>query len=63
MCNIIEISKETKISMSIQLVVMDAMEKGHTNTDELIEYMKTDIFKKSVESYVRIMDELKPFNT
>jgi len=58
----IEITKETKITMAIQLVVMDAMEKGHTDTDELIEYMKTDVFHKAVKNYVALMDELKPFD-
>jgi hypothetical protein len=58
----IEITKETKITMAIQLVVMDAMEKGHTDTEEIIEYMKTDVFHKAVKNYVAIMDELKPFD-
>lgn len=58
----IEITKETKIRMAIQLVVMDAMEKGHTDTEEIIEYMKTDVFHKAVKNYVAIMDELKPFD-
>ena len=58
----IEISKETKIMMAIQLVVMDVMEKGLTNTDKILEYMKTELFQKAVKSYVSIMDELKPFD-
>ena len=49
------LSKETRLLAAIQLVLMDSIEKGYTNADELIEYMKTERFQKAVESYVELM--------
>lgn len=48
-------SFETKIKMAMQLVIMDAMEKGHTSKEELESYMETLTFKKSVEGYLKLM--------
>jgi len=51
-----KLTKEFKTSLAIQFVVMDAMEKGHTNTDELIEYMKSNTFEIAVKGYLSLME-------
>lgn len=43
--------------LAMQTVIMDAMEKGHTNKNELIQYMKSDTFKSSVNTYVNMFKE------
>ena len=42
---------------AIQMVIMDAIENGHTNQSELIAYMKTEVFEKSVLNYISMMDK------
>ena len=54
----LNLSNATKTTTAIQLTVMDAIEKGHTNADELIEYMKTETFGKAVKTYVSLMTNL-----
>ncbi len=49
------LSKKAKAEMAIQMVIMDAIEKGHTNTDELCEYMKSEVFMSAVENYITLM--------
>lgn len=49
------LSNEKKHDIAAKLVVMDAIEKGHTNKAEIIEYVKSDTFKKAVKSYVSMM--------
>jgi len=44
---------------AIQIVIMDAIERGHTNPSELIKYMKTETFEKAVKSCLLIMEEVK----
>lgn len=51
------LSNETKIQAAIQMVIMDAIEKGHTNASQLIEYMKSDVFEKAVANYVSMLNE------
>ncbi len=46
------LSTETKTKTAIQMVIMDAIEKGHTNTNELIDYMKSKVFEKAVKNYI-----------
>jgi hypothetical protein len=45
------ISNQTATETAIQFVIMDAIQKGHTNKAELIEYMKSDVFTKAVANY------------
>lgn len=45
----------TKTEVAIQLVIMDAIENGHTNTNELVEYMKSLVFKNAVKGYLKMM--------
>jgi ribosomal silencing factor RsfS len=46
------LSIETKTQAAIQMVIMDAMEKGHTNASELMGYMKSETFEKAVQNYI-----------
>lgn len=50
---------ENNIELAMQLTIMDAMEKGHTNKDELILYMESETFKSSVKNYLSTMDDIK----
>lgn len=50
---------EKNIELAMQLTIMDAMEKGHTNKDELILYMESETFKSSVKNYLSTMDDIK----
>jgi len=45
------ISNQTATETAIQFVIMDAIQNGHTNKAELIEYMKSDVFTKAVANY------------
>lgn len=49
------LSTAAKTEVAIKMVIMDAIEKGHTNTNELIAYMKSLVFEKAVKSYVSLM--------
>jgi hypothetical protein len=51
------LSNETKTQTAIQMVIMDAIEKGHTNANELIEYMKSEVFEKAVKNYISMFNE------
>ena len=51
------LSKEIKTEKAIQLVIMDAFEKGHTNLDEIVEYMKSEVFENSVKGYLELMEQ------
>ena len=51
------LSIKTKTQTAIQMVIMDAIEKGHTNTNELIDYMKSNVFEKAVKNYISILNE------
>jgi hypothetical protein len=44
---------------AIQIVIMDAIERGHTNPSELIKYMKSKTFEKAVKSCLLMMEEIK----
>jgi hypothetical protein len=41
-----------------QMAIMDAMEKGHTDKNELISYMKSETFINAAASYARMFEEL-----
>jgi hypothetical protein len=47
----------TTTQAAIQMVIMDAIEKGHTNSNELIEYMKSEVFENAVKNYVLMFNE------
>ena len=51
------LSIETKTQAAIQMVIMDAIEKGYTNTNELISYMKSEVFEKAVKNYVLLFNQ------
>lgn len=53
--NMTTLIKTSKTEIAIQMVIMDAIEKGHTNTNELIEYMKSEVFAKAVKGYLQLM--------
>lgn len=44
-------NNETITSIAIEMVILDAIEKGHTNASELVEYMKSEVFKNAVKNY------------
>ena len=46
---------ETKAKLAIQMVIFDAIEKGHTNTNELISYMSSKVFEKAVKNYISLI--------
>jgi hypothetical protein len=48
----------TAYEAAIQMVIMDAMEKGHTDKTELIAYMASKTFEAAVERYAEMFKEL-----
>ena len=46
----------TKYEIAIQLVIIDAIERGLTTAAEAVEYMATDIFLCQVENYVTLIE-------
>jgi len=42
---------------AIELVIMDAIERGHTNKDDLIKYMDSDVFKDGVANYASMLEQ------
>ena len=50
-----EISKETKTEIAVKMVILEAKEKGKTNTNMLIDYMRSDVFKNAVNDYISMM--------
>jgi len=51
------LSNKTKTQTAIQMVIMDAIEKGHTNADDLIYYMKSEVFEKAVANYISMLNK------
>ena len=51
------LTEQSKTEYAIQLVIMDAIEKGHTNVSELTDYMKSETFEKSVKNYINLFNE------
>ena len=45
------LSNEKKLELAAQLAVMDSIEKGHTNVNELTEYVKSPEFEKALRGY------------
>jgi hypothetical protein len=51
------LSNQIKTQAAMQMVIMDAIEKGHTKANELIAYMKSKVFEKSVKNYIKMFNE------
>lgn len=51
------LSNKTKTEAAIQMVIMDAIEKGYTNSAELISYMKSDVFEKAIKNYILLFNQ------
>lgn len=49
--------KQSIVQISIQLVIMDALEKGHTKTEDLIQYMKSNVFETAVKAYIALFEK------
>lgn len=47
--------KKTYTEKAIQMVLLDAIEKGHTDKNELNAYMASDTFDAAVKRYVELM--------
>lgn len=43
---------------AVELTIMDAIAKGHTNPSELAAYMKSNIFKTACANYKRLLRDL-----
>ena len=52
-----KISIELATEKAIQIVIMDAIEKGHTDKNELIAYMQSDAFSNAVQNYVALFNQ------
>ena len=48
------ISDSAKMEVAIQMVIMDAIEKGHTDKNELIAYMQSEVFEAAVQRYFQM---------
>jgi len=48
------LSNTTATEIAVQAVIMDAIEKGHTNISEMTEYMKSEVFAKAVYNYKKM---------
>lgn len=46
---------ETKTQIAVEMVILDAIEKGATNKNDIINFMKTETFEASVKGYVSLM--------
>ena len=51
------ISNQAQIEVAMQMVIMAAIEKGHTDKAQLIEYMQSETFEKAVLNYVAMINE------
>ena len=51
----LNLTPATSTEIAMQLVIMDAMEKGHTDKKGLIEYMKSETFENAVREYLALM--------
>ena len=47
--------KEKKVEIAMQMVICDAIEKGHTDKNEMMAYMQSDAFEKQVRMYLDMM--------
>lgn len=51
----LEMSIATKTELAMKMVILDAIEKGHTNKNDLINYMAIKPFESAVKSYISFM--------
>jgi Ca2+-binding EF-hand superfamily protein len=49
---------ELKLKTAMEMTIMDAMEKGHTDKNNLIEYMKSFPFEQSAKRYFDMITEV-----
>jgi len=49
----------TTAQLAIDMVIMDAIERGYTAPNDLIRYMNTTTFEKAVKSYISMIGETK----
>ena len=56
--SIMTTSDNTKMQLAVQMVIMDAIEKGHTNSSELIAYMQSDVFATAAKSYFEMLNKI-----
>ena len=52
-----KISIELATEKAIQMVIMDAIEKGHTDKNELMAYMQSEVFANAVQNYVSLFNQ------
>jgi len=43
--------------LAAKLTILDAIEKGHVLKTDIIEYMRSDVYIKSVHSYVELIKD------
>ncbi len=48
-------SEQTKVEIAAQLVIMDAIERGLTTTDQAVQYIKSDVFMQSLTRYLELI--------
>ena len=51
-------SNNSKMQLAVQMIIMDAIEKGHTNSNELIDYMQSDVFATAAKSYFEMLNQI-----
>jgi len=51
------LNNQTQIEVAMQMVIIDAIENGHTNKLELIDYMKSEVFESAVSRYMSMINE------
>ena len=54
-----ETLEATTAQLAIDMVIMDAIERGHTDTNDLIRYMNTTTFEKAVKRYILMIGDVK----
>ena len=50
-----KVEKKEAVKLAMICVVEDAIEKGHTNVEEVTEYLKTESFQRAVENYLVLL--------
>lgn len=43
---------------AIKMTILDAIEKGHTNPAELIDYMQSETFKAAVQRWIELLSTI-----
>jgi glycine betaine/choline ABC-type transport system substrate-binding protein len=49
------LSTQAQIEVAMQMVIMDAIERGNTDIAGLTEYMGSETFKQAVKRYIEMM--------